>query len=86
MATTDHDERDPLILSGTRFNVPRPIKDTREHCHQQLAIHLILASTLFERFGFYTLLATLLTTHILPEQFEWQDRSTKTASYLFSGQ
>lgn len=78
-----HNEALP-IMSG-RFGIPEGVDDNRTKYQRRLAIYLILASTLFERIAFYGLTATLTTTQVLPKPFQWHDRNTKTASYLFSG-
>ncbi len=53
------EEITPLI---SRSGIPTTVRDTRQRYQKQLAVYLILASTLFERIAFYILAATLAIT------------------------
>jgi hypothetical protein len=82
MDASDRQETAPLIF---RHGIPAGVRDTREVYQKQLAVYLILASTLLERLAFYALIFTLSTTLQSHEPFHWNSRHTKTASYIFSG-
>jgi hypothetical protein len=63
MDTSDADAITPLIpVSG----ITTAARDTRRPYQKQLAIYLILASTLFERIAFYSLAANFAPSIQLP--------------------
>ncbi len=82
MDTSNREEPAPLIY---RSGIPASVRDTREPYQKQLAVYLILASTVFERLAFYALMTTLSTTLQFSEPFHWNSRDIKTASYIFTG-
>lgn len=49
-------EAAPLL---PKHGIPAPPRDNRRPYEKQLAVYIILASTLFERMAFYTLAANL---------------------------
>lgn len=59
MNRTDVEDITPLI---PKHGIPTNVRDTRQTYQKQLAIYLILASTLFERIAYYALAATLAIT------------------------
>ncbi len=60
-------------------------KDARKPYQRQLAVYLVLASTLFERIAFYTLVANLTATLQLPDFLNWNPSNSVIASNIFSG-
>ncbi len=53
------DDITPLI---SKSGIPTAVRDIRETHEKQLAVYLILASTVFERIAFYVLAANLALT------------------------
>jgi hypothetical protein len=82
MDTTSVEETRPLI---SIHGIPTAIRDTRQAYQKQLAVYLILASTLFERIAFYTLAAHLTVTLQLPNFLNWNSSNSLIASNIFSG-
>jgi hypothetical protein len=82
MDTSNIDESVPLFYN---HGIPTPIQDNRKPYQKKLAVHLILASTLFERIVFYTLAAHLTLTLQLPDFLHWNPSNSLIASNIFSG-
>jgi len=82
MDESNRQETAPLIF---RSGIPNTVRDNRETYQKRLAMYLILASTMFERVAFYSVMTTLFTTLRLTEPFHWHNRHSKTASHIFSG-
>ena len=76
------DESSPLVGD---FGIPAAVRDTRKTYQKRLAVYLILASTLFERFAFYTLGAHLTVILQLPTFLHWSPSNSLIASNIFSG-
>ncbi len=76
------DETVPLI---SKYGIPTAVQDNRKSYQKQLAVYLILASTLFERIVFYTLAAHLTLTLQLPHFLHWNALNSVIASNIFSG-
>lgn len=79
MERSHADERTPIIL---RHEVPSPVRDTRESYQKQLAIYLILASTLIERIAFYTIVATL---SVVVDPDECSGKGGPIVTLIFTG-
>lgn len=76
------EEAAPLI---SRSGIPTAIRDTRKPYQKQLAIHLILASLLFERISFYAIAANLVISLGSDKALDWHYSNTLIASFIFSG-
>ncbi len=61
------------------------VRDTRQTYQKQLAVHLILASTLFERLAFYTISANLVLSLGSSTPFHWSSTNSSIAVLMFSG-
>jgi hypothetical protein len=82
MNTSSIDESTLLV---SNYGIPTAVRDSRKPYQKQLAVYLILASTLFERIVFYTLAAHLTLTLQLPNFLHWNASSSLIASNMFSG-
>ena len=71
----------PLI---PRPGIPAAIKDTRTPFQKQLAVYMILASTLFERFAFFALAANL-TFNLESDNTHLGWLGPNIISYMFYG-
>jgi hypothetical protein len=71
-----------LLIS--RSGVPYDEPDTRKPYQRQLAVYLILVSTIFERLAFYSLVINLVITLQLSE-LHWDPTNSITASFIFFG-
>ena len=80
MDASSADDHTPLI---SVIGIPAIIRDNREPDQKQLAIYLILASTLFERTAFYSLAANFAPSLQLPGDDICS--TTFTGAFLFSG-
>ena len=76
---------DDTSLLIPRSGIPASVRDTRRPYEKKLAIYLILASTLFERIAFYSLVGNLVVTLQSSELLDWNSRHSLTALFLFSG-
>lgn len=71
----------PLI---SRASIPNPVKDDRKPYQKQIALYIILACTLFERFAFYTLAANL-SFNMESDKAKLSNLGPTSISYIFSG-
>ncbi|CAF0739285.1 unnamed protein product [Adineta ricciae] len=81
MDDTDLGETTLLISS---IGLSPPVQDNRSRRQRQLAIYLILASTLFERLAFYSLALNLVVT-LKSAESNWDPENSTTASFIFFG-
>lgn len=81
MNTLELEEKRPLIFIE---GIPAKVRDSRWNYQKQLAVYFILASTLFERIGFYSLAANIVLFLKSPD-FAWDPSDSATALYIFSG-
>lgn len=85
MDTSDEDDEQqiaaPLI---PRPGIPTAIKDNRKPYQQQLAVYIILTSTLLERIAFYTLAANL-SFNIDAKDATAIGSNPTSISFIFSG-
>lgn len=65
------------------IGIPAPIRDNRQPYQKQLAIYMILASTLFERAAFYSLAANFAPS--LQLSGDDNCKTAFTGAFLFSG-
>jgi hypothetical protein len=79
MDASDLEEIVPLI---SIHGIPTTVRDTREAYQKQLAVYLILASTLFERIAFYILAATLAIT---ADPEDYSSTRGPIAALIFTG-
>jgi hypothetical protein len=82
MDASDLDDSTPLIPN---YGIPPPVQDIRKPYQKQLAIYLILASTLFERIAFYTLAANLALSLESDKQPYWKSPNSSVATFIFIG-
>lgn len=68
---------DSLLSSSTR--------DIQQLRRKQLAMHFILASTLFERIAFYTISANLVLSLGSDTSLNWSSTNSSVAMLIFSG-
>jgi hypothetical protein len=73
------DDITPLI---PKSGIPRPVRDSRETYQKQLAVYLILASTVFERIAFYVLAANLA---LIADPQECPSSAGPIATLIFTG-
>ena len=81
-------------MSGTRINetsllisrtgIPYDVPDNRRPYQRQLAIYLILASTILERVAFYSLVINLVIT-LQTSELDWDSGNSITVSFIFTG-
>jgi hypothetical protein len=83
MSTPTEEESTSLMISY--YGIPTTVRDTRKAYQKQLAIYLILASTLFERIAFYRIAAHITVTLQLSEFLHWNSLNSLIASTIFSG-
>lgn len=85
MDATFEGEAAPLIF---RHGIPRSVRDNRKPYEKRLAIFFILASTLFERIAFYSLMANISLTLIfnVTTDSDWISKHSPNALLnIFSG-
>ena len=82
MYTSDIDDSTPLI---SNHGIPKTIQDTRRTFQKQLAVYLILASTLLERIAFYSLAANLVLSLDSNEILYWKAANASIATLIFTG-
>ncbi len=82
METSDSQETTLLI---SRPGIPTAIRDNRESYEKQLALYLILASTLLERLAFYSLSNNLISNLQSNKTVAWSYEHSSTTSFIFSG-
>jgi hypothetical protein len=82
METSESQEATLLI---SRPGIPTAIRDERESYEKQLALYLILASTLLERLAFYSLRDNIVFNLQSNKTVEWNYDHSSTASFIFSG-
>ncbi len=86
MDTSYEEEAAPLI---PRYGIPAAVRDTRKPYQKQLAVYIILASTLFERIAFFALTTNIsLTLKSNRATFvsDWNPRYSPTGLlYIFLG-
>ncbi|CAF3914207.1 unnamed protein product [Rotaria sp. Silwood1] len=68
----------------TDHGVPLAVRDNRHPNERQLAVYLILASTIFERLAFYSLAINLVVT-LKSTELNWNSSTSTTASFIFFG-
>ncbi len=78
------DEEEPTTIT---FNSNNSLltRDTRRLYEKQLAVYLILASTLLERIAFYSISANLVFSLGPDTILNWSTTSSSIASFIFSG-
>lgn len=65
--------------------IPASSVSTQRSHERQLAVHLILASTLFERIAFYTISANLVLSLGSNTSLNWSSANSSVAMLMFSG-
>ena len=75
-------ESTPLISKST---IPSPVVDTRKHYQKQLAVCLILASTICERTAFFSIATNLVLSLSTNTSLKWQHSNTIYAAAIYSG-
>lgn len=65
-------------------SVPLPTQDNRRSLQKQLAVYIILISTIFERLAFYSLAINLVVT-LKSSGLKWTSSNSTTASFVFLG-
>jgi hypothetical protein len=78
----EEEEAAPLF---SRTGIPTAVKDKRRPHEKQLAVYIILASTLFERIAFYTIAANL-AFQLESEKGGEGSLDPSITSFLFSGE
>jgi hypothetical protein len=81
MAASNVQEIIPLI---PKPGIPDRVRDNRWPYQKKLAVYCILASTLFERIAFYSLMANIVLILKSPK-FAWNPSDSATAVHIFSG-
>jgi bacteriorhodopsin len=81
MDDSSTDETSVLIPAS---GVPLAVRDNRRPYERQLAVYLILASTLFERLAFYSLAINLVVT-LTSTELNWDSSTSTTATFIFFG-
>lgn len=71
-----------VLIHSTVSNLP--IRDARTPNERQLAVYLILISTVFERLAFYSLAINLVVT-LKSSELNWNSSNSTTASFIFFG-
>jgi hypothetical protein len=82
MDTSNVEESIPLIPN---HGIPTTVPDTRQPYQKKLAVHLILASILFEKIAFYSIASDISFTLQFDQKFKWSSQHSSTAGYIFSG-
>lgn len=75
---------DMLPISSINTDIPPRVKDTRQPYQRELAVHLLLASVLFERIAFYSLSSNLVV-YLESKKLHWDYSYSATAVQLFYG-
>lgn len=81
MDVSNIDEKRPLL---SRHSIPADVRDNRSPCQRRLAVYFILASTVFERLAFYSLIANIVLI-LNSREFNWNSLNSITALYIFTG-
>ncbi len=63
---------------------PLAVSDNRRPYEKQLAVFLILTSTIFERLAFYSLAINLVVV-LKSSELKWNSSTSTTASFIFFG-
>jgi hypothetical protein len=76
-------------MEETTVLLPRPgvflaVTDNRLPHEKSLAVYLILASTLFERLAFYSLVINLVVT-LKSSELNWSSSTSTTIPFIFLG-
>lgn len=82
MNTLELEERRPLVFIE---GIPARTQDFRWAYQKKLAVYCILASTLFERIAFNSLIANIVLLLKISDDFDWDPSDSATALYIFSG-
>jgi hypothetical protein len=82
MDTPDEEE---AVSSTATTDSSTAVRDTLRPYEKQLAVYLILASTLFERTAFYSILANLVISLGSGASLNWNTTNSSIASLIFSG-
>jgi hypothetical protein len=61
-----------------------PARDNRRVNERQLAVYLVLSSTIFERLAFYSLAINLVVT-LKSSELKWNSSASTTASFILFG-
>jgi hypothetical protein len=80
---------DESSLEQTTVLIPRPgiplaVRDNRRSYEKQLAVYIILASTVFERLAFYSLAINLVVT-LRSSELHWSTSNSTTVPFIFFG-
>jgi hypothetical protein len=81
MDTPSVEEIRPLIFN---HSIPSKLHDVRLSYEKQVAVYIIMASTLFERAAFYLLAANIVLV-LKSREFGWSSTNSEFALYIFSG-
>lgn len=78
----EEEETYPLLSISSSHTT---VRDNRTPRQKQLAVYLILASLLFESFGFYTVIANLIPSMTPNTPRTWEAANVLIASFIFTG-
>ncbi len=81
MNTSYEEETAPLV---SRVGIPTAVRDNRQFHEKQLAVYIILASTLCERVAFYSL-AVNMAFNLEQEKTSSDSPNGSVAAFVFSG-
>ena len=77
--------QEETVLLISRSGIPSAVQDKRSLYKKQLAVYIILASTLFERIAFY-ILASNLAYNLASENISLGSVGPSTTLLIFSGE
>lgn len=82
MNASNAEERPTLVLN---HGIPTAARDNRQPYEKQLAVHLILASILFENVAFYSIDLNFPYGLNSNETLNWTSQHSAVATYILNG-